>query len=85
MDNSGNKQSVLVKRVVRDGVVVSGLENRGPADGDGPPFMNEAHEEDRGTLGSQGANTVNRESNIVNYETNEGSVSRLRSTMYITA
>lgn len=79
-ENFGNrenstKQSVLVKRVNRDGVVVSGLD-RSMADGQ--------NEDDQGTLGSQGGQTIAQESNIVNYEVNDGSVSRLRSTMYIT-
>ena len=81
---SPNKQSVLVKRVLNDGRVVSGMESqyhRGEQ---------KELEEDQGTLASNGngsaaaANTAAKESNIVNYATNEGSDSRMRSTMYIT-
>ena len=43
------KQSVLVKRVMRDGVVVSGLERRNEK---GNMQRREVLEEDQGTLGS---------------------------------
>lgn len=63
--------------------MVSGLENRSYIDNKNK--ASDLLEEDQGTLGSQGANTNARESNIVNYDTNEGSAQpRLRSTMYIT-
>lgn len=81
--SSPNKQSVLVKRVMQDGRVVSGLDNPSP------DLANEEqdHDEDAGTLASNGepANKDNmaRESNVVNYATNESNESRLRSTIYI--
>ena len=70
---------------MNDGRVVSGMESGFKQD--------KEMEEDQGTLGSNGnvsvgggaANTMAKESNIVNYgATNEGSDSRMRSTMYIT-
>ena len=63
--SSPNKQSVLVKRVMRDGRVVSGLDSlRGKRN-------SEPIDEDIGTLGSQNAsgagvaNTLTRESKAV--------------------
>ena len=79
-----NKQSVLVKRVMKDGRVVSGLESLHAK------VASENQDEDQGTLGSVAGsagredNTMARESNIVNYGTADGTDSRMRSTMYIT-
>ena len=80
---SPSKQSVLVKRVLRDGRVVSGLDRHGSHS---PQRVNSAGvlDDDQGTLGSNGGYTNARESNIVNYATVEGSDSRMRSTMYVT-
>lgn len=79
----GNKQSVLVKRVMKDGRVMSGLDFQADM-----RMKSDNQEEEKQTLGSQERqfvgqqNTIARESNIVNYATNQGSESRLRSTIY---
>ena len=78
----GNKQSVLVKRVMQDGRVVSGLESLHNK------VASENQDEDKGTLGSVAGSgerdDMAKESNIVNYGTADGTDSRMRSTMYIT-
>ena len=68
---------------MHDGVVVSGLDEKSYVNGKNKT-VSDPLDEDQGTLGSQGGNTAARESNIVNYETNESNAGRLRSTMYIT-
>lgn len=80
----GNKQSVLVKRVMKDGRVLSGLDFQADM-----RLKSDNHEEEKQTLGGsqerhsiEEQNTIRRESNIVNYATNDGS-DRLRSTVYI--
>jgi len=84
---SPNKQSVLVKRVLRDGRVVSGLDKIGSSMR--KKQNSEPAEDDLGTLGSQNAasfgnpNTRGRESKAVHH-TVDGNESQMHSTMYIT-
>ena len=72
-----NKQSVLVKRVLGDGRIVSGIENYVRSKSD-------LLDDDQGTLGSNGFHTIARDSHVVNFATADGSDSRLHSTMYVT-